>query len=67
MTPCWVEVTINSPYAVVDGKKELKNLAVFETIRTGEDGVTEIWKDGRCARVRETPAQIWAKIQEASK
>lgn len=51
----------------VDGEKELKNLAVFETIRTAADGVTEIWKDGRCARVRETQAQIWAKIQEASK
>lgn len=35
------------------------------TIRTGGDGATEIWKDGRCARVQESPAQIWAKIQEA--
>lgn len=52
---------------MTSGEKELKNLAVFETIRTGEDGTTEIWKDGRCARVRETPAQIWAKIQEATK
>ena len=62
MKPCWIEVTI-----LTSGEKELKNLAVFETIRTAEDGVTEIWKDGRCARVRETPSQIWAKIQEASK
>ena len=60
MKPCWIEVTI-----LTAGEKELRNLAVFETIRTGEDGATEIWKDGRCARVRETPAQIWAKIQEA--
>lgn len=60
MKPCWIEVTI-----LTSGEKELKNLAVFETIRTGEDGATEIWVDGRCARVRETPAQIWAKIQEA--
>ncbi len=65
MKPCWIEVTIlaNPPF----GGKELKNIAVFETIRTGDDGVTEIWKDGRCARVRETPAQIWAKVQEVSK
>ena len=62
MKPCWIEVTI-----LTSGEKELKNLAVFETIRTGEDGVTEIWKDGRCARVRETPAQIVALIREASK
>ena len=62
MKPCWIEVTI-----LTTGEKELRNLAVFETIRTGEDGATEIWKDGRCARVRETPAQIWAKIQEVSK
>ena len=62
MRPCWIEVTILS-----SGEKELKNLAVFETIRTGEDGVTEIWVGGRCARVRETPALIWAKIQEVSK
>ena len=62
MRPCWIEVTIK-----ISGEKELRNLAVFETIRTGEDGVTEIWKDGRCALVRETPAQIWAKIQEVSK
>ena len=62
MKPCWIEVTI-----LTSGEKELRNLAVFETIRTGEDGVTEIWKDGRCARVQETPAQIWAKIQESSK
>ena len=62
MKPCWIEVTI-----LTSGENELRNLAVFETIRTGEDGVTEIWKDGRCARVQETPAQIWAKIQEASK
>lgn len=67
MKPCWVEVTISSPHQEQSGRKEWKNLSVFETIRTGEDGVTEIWKDGRCARVRETPAQIWAKIQEASK
>lgn len=60
MKPCWIEVTM-----LTGGEKELRNLAVFETIRTAEDGVTEIWKDGRCARVRETPAQIWAKIQEA--
>ena len=62
MTPCWIEVTI-----LTSGEKELRNLAVFETIRTGEYGETEIWKDGRCARVRETPAQIWARIQEASR
>lgn len=60
MKPCWIEVTI-----LTSGEKELKNLAVFETIRTGADGVTEIWKDGRCALVQESPAQIWAKIQEA--
>ena len=62
MKPCWIEVTI-----LTSGEKELRNLAAFETIRTAADGVTEIWKDGRCARVRETPAQIWAKIQEASR
>jgi hypothetical protein len=62
MKPCWIEVTI-----LTSGEKEMRNLAVFETIRTGDDGATEIWKDGRCARVRETPAQIWAKIQEVSK
>ncbi len=67
MSPCWVEVTIKSPYADANGKKEWKNLAVFETIREGSDGVTEIWKDGRCARVQEAPAQIVARIQEASK
>ena len=62
MKPCWIEVTI-----LTSGEKELKNLAVFETIRTGEDGTTEIWKDKRCALMQETPAQIWAKIQEVSK
>lgn len=62
MKPCWIEVTI-----LTSDEKELRNLAVFETIRTGEDGATEIWKDGRCARVQETPAQIMALIQEASK
>jgi hypothetical protein len=62
MKHCWIEVTI-----ITSGEKELRNLAVFETIRTGDDGATEIWKDGRCALVRETPAQIWEKIQEASK
>lgn len=60
MKHCWVEVTI-----LTSGEKELKNIAVFETIRTAADGVTEIWKDGRCTSVRETPEQIWAKIQEA--
>ena len=62
MKPCWIEVTI-----LTSGEKELKNLAVFETIRTAEDGTTELWTGGRCARVQETPAQIWAKIQEVSK
>ena len=62
MKPCWIEVTI-----LTSGEKELRNLAVFETIRTGEDGATEIWKDGRCARVQETPAQILAKIQESTR
>ena len=65
MKPCWIEITIKSPDPDQHGRKELRNIAVFETIRTGEDGVTELWKDGRCALVRETPAQIWAKIQEA--
>ena len=40
--------------------------AQCELVRV-QDEMIEIWKDGRCARVRETPAQIWAKIQEASK
>ena len=38
MKPCWIEVTI-----LTSGEKELRNLAVFETIRTGDDGVTEIF------------------------
>lgn len=29
MKPCWIEVTI-----LTSGEKELRNLAVFETIRT---------------------------------
>jgi hypothetical protein len=62
MKPCWIEVTI-----LASGEKELRNLAVFETIRTAEDGAPEIWKDGRCALVQESPAQIMALIREASK
>lgn len=32
MKPCWIEVTI-----LTSGEKELRNLAVFETIRTGKE------------------------------
>ena len=56
----WIEVTINT-----SGEREWKNMAVFETVRTGEDGVTELWVGGRRAKVRETPAQIMAMIKEA--
>ena len=60
MKPCWIWVTIKT-----SGERELKNLSVFETIRVGADGATEVWKDGRCAKVRETPAQLYAMIREA--
>lgn len=66
MSPCWVEVTIQSPHPEQSGRKEWKNLAMFETIRVGNDGVTEIWLNGRCARVVETPAQIVALCRAAA-
>lgn len=56
----WIEVTINT-----SGEKEWKNMAVFETVRIGDDGVTELWVDGRRAKIRETPAQVMALLKEA--
>ena len=63
---CWIEVTIKSPHEDLDGRKEWKNMALFETIRVGNDGVTELWRDGRAALVHETPAQIVALTRAAA-
>ena len=65
MGPCFVEVTVRSDDPRQHGRKEYKNLALFETVRSGADGGAELWRDGRCARLQETPAQVVALAREA--
>lgn len=66
--PCYITLTLLSRLEPVASPRPIiKNMDHITTIQADPDGGAQLWDNGRCTHVAESPAQILALIKEAQR
>lgn len=66
--PCYITLTLLSRLEPVASPRPIiKNMDHITTIQADPDGGAQLWDNGRCTHVAESPGQILALIKEAGK
>ena len=65
--PCFIKLTLVSKLHGEPDETIYKNMSAISTIEGPPQGGSVLWSNGKSTWVKESPAQIVALIQEASK